>query len=242
MGFEDRDYSRADYGRKRGWGGGLRMRALSVSMWLIILNVAVFLLDRVLERMGVQYILTTAAGRLAMPPLEGLGHFSVWTTIYHLQLWRFITFQFLHANKEHLFFNMLAVYFFGPLLESYLGSRRFITFYLMCGVAGPIVYVILWSLGALGHGGAENWVPLVGASAGIFGILIAAAQVAPDVMVLMMFIPMRLRTMAWVLLGIAVWVIFTGGANAGGQAAHLGGAVVGWVLIQRPQWLDWHLR
>jgi membrane associated rhomboid family serine protease len=79
----------------------------------------------------------------------------------------------------------------------------------------------------------------VGASAGIFGILIAAAQVAPHATVLIYgVIPMKLRTMAWVLLGVAAYMIFTGGRNAGGEAAHLGGAVVGFLLMQFPRALD----
>jgi membrane associated rhomboid family serine protease len=77
-------------------------------------------------------------------------------------------------------------------------------------------------------------VPLVGASAGIFGVLIAAAHVAPNAMIMMMFppVPMRLRTLAWVFIAIAVYTVFTRGRNAGGEAAHLGGAIVGFLLMQ----------
>jgi len=216
MGLYDREYIRrpAD-GSRVG-----RLPALSVATWLIVINVVVFVLDRL------------SYGRLSL-----LGYFSADTAIYHLQVWRFITFQFLHANLQHIFFNMLALYFFGPMVESYLGRRRFLAFYLLCGAAGAATYLVLWQLGLL-EGGAQT--PLVGASAGIFGVLIAGAAIAPDARVMLLFppIPMKLKLLAWVLLGIAAFTVVTSGPNAGGQAAHLGGAALGAVLIRRPQWLN----
>ena len=202
-----------------------RLPAWSVTTWLIVINVAVFVADRFL------IILT---GR---PLLTLLGAFSAWTAVDHLQIWRFLTFQFLHASLGHIFFNMLGLYFFGPLIEGYLGSRRFLAFYLLCGMSGAAAYMLMLHAGILID---APWVPLVGASAGIFGILIAAARVAPDARVMLLFppIPMRLRTLAWVLLGIAIFTILANGSNAGGQAAHLGGAALGALLIAHPRWLD----
>ena len=164
------------------------------------------------------------------------GAFTAQLAVFHLQLWRFITFQFLHASLMHLAFNMLALFFFGPLMESYLGRRRYLAFYLLCGMAGPISYLLFYGL----HVGAANRTNgLIGASAGVFGILIAAAQVLPNVTVLIYgFIPARLRTVAWVLLGVAVYTVFTNGNNAGGEAAHLGGAALGYLLIKNERWLD----
>jgi hypothetical protein len=72
----------------------------------------------------------------------------------------------------------------------------------------------------------------VGASAGIFGIMFAAARLAPNTQVLLFFvIPMKLRTLAILLLGWAIWTIVRAGNNAGGEAAHLGGAIAGWYFI-----------
>ena len=82
---------------------------------------------------------------------------------------------------------------------------------------------------------------MVGASAGIFGVLIAAAvRVAPNASVRLLFppIPMKLRNLAWIMLGIAAFTLVIYGHNAGGEAAHLGGAGVGYLLIQRPQVLN----
>src|SRR2546423_2229853 len=176
-----------------------------------------------------------------MPPLEGLGHFSAYTAVEHLQLWRFVTFQFLHASLTHLAFNMIALYFFGPLMEAYLGRPRYLGFYLLCGTGGAASYLVLWRLGWLGTSHyamlVERFLPLVGASAGIYGILIASAILLPHATALLYgVIPVKLRTLAWVMIAIAMYMVWTNGRNAGGEAAHLGGAVVG-VFLMRLGWL-----
>ncbi|HMB96669.1 MAG TPA: rhomboid family intramembrane serine protease, partial [Tepidisphaeraceae bacterium] len=220
--------------RRPGSPGIGQLRMLSATTWLIIINVAVFLLDRVL--VGLKYYYPENVGNyiIAYPPLEGLGHFSLYLAVWKLEIWRFITFQFLHAGLTHIAFNMIALYFFGPLVENYLGLRRYLAFYLLCGIGGPIAYMILWATKFLI---VSPIVPLVGASAGIFGVLIAAAQIAPTATVLIYgILPMQLRTLAWVLLGIAVYTVLVYGnsrtGNAGGEAAHLGGAAVGFILMR----------
>lgn len=199
----------------------------SVTTWLIVINLAVYVVNGLTKSESNGY-----AGWLFW-----WGYFSADTVVYRLELWRFITFQFLHANLEHIVFNMLSLYFFGPLIEGYLGGRRYLTFYLLCGAAGGALYLILWRIRIL-QGDAAT--PLVGASAGIFGVLVAGARIAPDTTVMLLFppIPMRLRVLALILLGIAVLMVFSNGANAGGQAAHLGGAALGALLIWHPEWLN----
>jgi membrane associated rhomboid family serine protease len=236
MGIYDRDYWQAPPQQTR--FGSVQM--WSVNTWIIAINIAVFLLDSVLDHAGlgynVQYIYGNYVFRDHFAPLNYWGHFSAYTAIENLQLWRFITFQFLHANLQHILFNMFALYFFGPIIENFLGSRRYLFFYLICGTAGGVSYLILLMLHILV---SAPWVPLVGASAGIFGVLMAAAQIAPDATVLIYgIIPMRLRMMAWLLLAVAVYTTFTGGANAGGEAAHLGGAAAGFWLIRSPKILN----
>jgi membrane associated rhomboid family serine protease len=231
MGLADREYvrnpSRPPVGVMQMW---------SVTTWIIVINVAVFVLNLFLFTIRID---PQARVGYRVPVLWELGYFSVATAIGHLQVWRFITFQFLHAGLTHILFNMFALYFFGPLIEAYLGRRRFLAFYLLSGVGGGLMYVVLWALGFFGAGPNASNVPLVGASAGIFGVLVAAARIAPDATVLIYgSIPMRLKTMAWVMIGIAVFTIFTGGNNAGGEAAHLGGAAIGFLLISNPRWLN----
>lgn len=198
------------------------------------------------------------------PPMRKWLSFSTATAIYTdtpgvgfagLELWRFIGFQFCHADLNHLIFNMIGLFFFGPIVERFLGARRFLAFYLICGIAGAVLYLLLNASGfaamQLSGGRAtvpgllfnDPYTPLVGASAGIFGILIASARIMPNATVLLFFIiPMRLRTLVYGLVIIAVGTVILGGAragsNAGGEAAHLGGAIAGWWLIARPDRLQ----
>jgi membrane associated rhomboid family serine protease len=198
------------------------------------------------------------------PPLRKWLSFSTATAIYTdtpgvgfagLEIWRFIGFQFCHADMNHLIFNMIGLFFFGPIVERFLGARKFLAFYLICGIAGAVLYLLLNAAGfavlQVSGGRAtvpgllfnDPYTPLVGASAGIFGILIASARIMPNATVLLFFIiPMRLKTLAYGLVIVAVGTVILGGArvgsNAGGEAAHLGGAIAGWWLIARPDRLQ----
>jgi len=229
MALEQRGYYRTDPPADPTFRG---VHPLSITAWLIIANVACYLLDCITTR----HLIFPDGSEILIEPLYEWGAFTAETAVFHLQVWRFITFQFLHASIMHIAFNMLALFFFGPLMESYLGRRRYLAFYLLCGMAGPMSYLLFYGLHVAA---AERNTALIGASAGVFGILIAAAQVLPDVRVLIYgVIPARLRTVAWLLLGVAVYTVFTNGRNAGGEAAHLGGAALGYLLIKNQRWLD----
>ena len=229
MGLENRDYMRATPGgRMAPRREFARPRPGSVTAWLIFLNVLVYVIDPILYKLGWRYQL----GNVGFKPLETWGSFSM-NAVANVQLWRFITFQFLHASFDHLLFNMIALFMFGPMVERYLTSRLFLVFYLLCGIGGAVMYVIL-RLAGLPIAG----IGLIGASAGIFGVLIAAARIAPDAIGLLFgFVPIRLRTAAWLFIAYAVFQVLRG-RNAGGEGAHLGGAIVGYVLMRYPGVLE----
>ena len=217
-------------------------------------------------RQGVQ-ALSDGAGALVgvniyerVPFLYSFGYFSTSRALVSyapdgprgFEFWRFVGFQFLHGSMVHLLFNMVGLWFFGPLVEHALGGKRYLAFYLLCGIFGAIFYLGLNLLGneLAAHLGPEAMkripallfndprTPLVGASAGVFGVLIAGAKLAPNVPVLVFgVIPMRLATMAYVMVGIALLKVFIGADNAGGEAAHLGGAAAGWYFIRNPHHL-----
>jgi membrane associated rhomboid family serine protease len=198
---------------------------------------------------------------LPSTPLKSLLHFSTSTALAgdsgsgpgFPEVWRFVGFQFLHANLTHLIFNMMGLWFFGPVVERYLGGKRYGAFYLLCGICGAGMYLLLNFLGTqFGAPGKslpfllpnDPTTPLVGASAGVFGVIMAAAFLAPAAEVLVfMVIPMPLRNLAYTLVGVALITLFVGGDNAGGEAAHLGGAIAGFWLIRHPEKLhalfDW---
>ena len=250
MGIYDRDYYRTDGSRfarsmdttPGGLGLG-RLTMWSVNTWIIAINVAVFVIGKIIASIAhVDYF-------------SEYGNFNTLDAFLRVEVWRFITFQFLHANLSHILFNMIGLYFFGPMVERYLGSRRYLAYYLICGISGAGMYFVLNFLGllvaiTLGPGvlhalpfllydpkvGMGVHTPLIGASAGVFGVLMAGAYIAPKATVMLLFppIPMKLRTLAYALVGIAFFVVLTQGRNAGGQAAHIGGAIAGYFFIRHP--------
>jgi membrane associated rhomboid family serine protease len=232
MGIYDRDYYRA---APRGSFGSFRVS--SITTWLVILNVAVFLVDSLLLHAWARREFPDVPPQFIMRggfmgPIEFQGHYSIDLAIHQLQLWRFVSYQFLHANFMHLFFNMFGLYLFGPIVESYLGARRYLAYYLLCGCSGAVVYTLLYYLGILWAPDAAT--PMVGASAAIYGVLVAGAVLTPDTTVMLIFppIPIQLRYLAIIMVGLAAYAAFNNGHNAGGEAAHLGGAVLGFVLIR----------
>ncbi|MEM1208166.1 MAG: rhomboid family intramembrane serine protease [Planctomycetota bacterium] len=223
MAWEDRDYY-----RDRPRFGMSGMGGRSVVTWLILINLGVWVLDTILT--------TASRGGPLISPFYW-GNFNVAQAVYGGQVWRFFTYQFLHAGLLHVAFNLIGLFFFGPMVEAWLGSRRFLAFYLLCGACGSVVFTALGFVpGLLPSAGA----PLIGASGAVFGVLAAAAVIAPRQEVLFMFIiKMQIRTMVLIFLGIAVLSVILGSQNAGGEAAHLGGAVLGFVLIRNAGWLNW---
>jgi membrane associated rhomboid family serine protease len=220
MPIQQRDY----YQQAPTSGGGnmMNFRAWSITGWLIAINIIVFFLDGIPGPTQFQ--------------LSAWGYFSVTTAIYHLQIWRFITFQFLHANVQHIMGNMLFMICFGPIVEPHLGARKYLAFYLLCGIAGTIFYMLLCSVGLLV---TNPSIPMVGASAGIFGLIVAAMRVAPLLQLRLALTPVTfyVRTVGWVCIGIAVYMAMTS-KYAGGEAAHLGGGLLGWYLIRHDNLLN----
>jgi membrane associated rhomboid family serine protease len=229
MSYEDRDYARP--------GAAERPGLPQVTKWLLIVNVAIFLIDLLGRPNGMP------PGLLSWGPLNRWGCFTFETGVLQGRIWEFLTFQFLHDNFGHVFFNSFAIYIFGPFVERWWGTRRFIAYYLLCGVAGGVFYSLLLVIGLLPKSGFET--PLVGASAGVFGLIFAVYRLAPDVKVRLLFPPISLtmRQMAMALAAFAVLMILGGmlipGArlNSGGEAGHLGGAIMGLILMNRPEWL-----
>jgi len=231
MGISDRPYQQSS--PRQNFNGAARqpsrLDGSPVVKWLLIINVAVWLLD----------MMTNAAPQTQRSFLWSWGHFSVAAGVEQLEIWRFVSFQFLHANGYHLLVNMLGLFFFGHFAERWWGSRRFLCFYLATGVAGALFYVLLFYLGWFAKQGYDSSTPMVGASAGIFGILACVAVIAPNLRVLLFFVlPMSMRTFAVMALGISVIVILFNLDNAGGEAGHLGGAILGFILMRNPQLLS----
>jgi membrane associated rhomboid family serine protease len=204
-------------------GSGFQMRHLRfwpLTYWLIAINAVVFFIQMACNGTVTEW-----------------GEFAPIKIVHGLQFWRFLSFQFLHGSIWHLLFNMLALYYFGVIVESRLGRRRYLAFYLICGICGALFYLLLWRLDFLSASAGEA---MLGASAGIFGVLIGVVHVAPHMAIRMLFPPiiLRIRTLALIFIGIAALTILAKGQNAGGEAAHIGGALAGWVLIKNVDLLN----
>lgn len=217
MGIADRDYHRQD-SRK---GGGFFSQLTPVVRWLLIANLGIYFLDLFLGN-----------------PLRNFGAFAIQSAVFDGRIWEFVTFQFLHGSVGHVLFNCMGIFFFGPWLERWWGAKKFLIYYLLCGVAGAVFFTLLVLLGLLP--GDDLWTPLVGASAGIYGILIGVAVIAPNLRVALLFPPIELSMRQ---LAIALMVISAGsivlkfGGNEGGEAGHLGGAILGFILMRFPHLL-----
>ncbi|MEK6704016.1 MAG: rhomboid family intramembrane serine protease [Planctomycetota bacterium] len=188
-------------------------------------------------RQGAEYVV--------MDPLTAYGHFSTYTGFSRLQVWRLVTFQFLHASVMHIGFNMLGLYMFGTIVEEALGRKKYLAFYLVCGIFGGLSYLLLNIAGYV-NTQVFHWAPLpavlidepttslVGASAGVFGVIMACAKLRPKDRVTLLFPPVELtmRMLAYGYVVLAALNLLFRGSNAGGDAAHIGGAVAGYFFIR----------
>jgi membrane associated rhomboid family serine protease len=128
--------------------------------------------------------------------------------------WSVVTYMFLHGGFGHIFFNMLGLYMFGSRVEERIGSKRFITLYFISGIAGAILSLVL--------GGRY---PIIGASAGVYGIMLAFARFWPDAQILFWFFPVEARVAVILMTAISLWSGITGSGAGIAHFAHLGGFV-----------------
>lgn len=198
----------------------------TVTRWLLIANLAVFILTDILARHGV-----------VLDHYCGL-HYITGGTFY---AWQPLTYMFLHANFWHLFMNMFAVLMFGPAIENQFGARRFVTYYTICGLGAAFVQEAVWAC----MGFPAEWLPFlntIGASGAVFGILFAFGWLYPNVPMFLLFIPIPIRARVFVLLyaGLELWqgIAARAGDNVA-HFAHLGGFLFGWLLILYWKHVNW---
>lgn len=187
---------------------------------LLISNVVVFLLQIISEtiRLGGIPLSAYINRYLALWPFEsGL-----------LYPWQFITYQFMHGGWMHLFFNMFALWMFGVELESVWGAKRFLIYYLLCGIGAGLIHLGVSSL--LGESGYMT----VGASGAIYGILLAFGLTFPDRPIIMfpIFFPVPARIFVLIYAGIELIAGFSNTSSGVAHFAHLGGAAVGFFLLK----------
>ncbi|MCW4453258.1 rhomboid family intramembrane serine protease [Flavobacterium sp. MXW15] len=195
-------------------------RLPTVTKALLIANIVLFVLQQ-------PFLLGDATlAPFMLWPLSEHG-FDPFSPGQNFQPWQLLTYGFLHGSFGHLFFNMLALFMFGAPLEQTWGEKRFLIYYLVC-VAGAGVCQLL--MAAMVGGGA----PVLGASGGVFGLLLAYGMLFPNQRVMLLFppIPMKARTFVIVFGAIELLLGFTGWQPGVAHFAHLGGMLFGWLLIR----------
>ncbi len=183
---------------------------------LIVANVAVFLLELML---GDALIVPFALWPLGSAAVAGLPGFH---------LWQLVTYAFLHGGFTHLFFNMFALFMFGSEIERLLGQRRYPVYYFVCVVGAAVLQLIVVDLMD------RPPFPSIGASGGVFGLLLAFGMAFPHRRILLLFPPIPMPAWLFVTLYGALELVLgvTGTAQGIAHFAHLGGMAAGYLLIQ----------
>lgn len=155
--------------------------------------------------------------------------FALWPPDGGFQPWQIVTYAFLHGSVAHIAFNMFGLYFMGADVERVWGARRFFTYYMVCVVSAASFQLAVMIL----SDGPDG--PVVGASGGVFGLLLAFAMLFPQrkVVPLIPPIPMPAWLFATLYGGIELLFGLTGIQSGVAHFAHLGGMVGGWLLIRR---------
>ena len=182
---------------------------------LIVANIAGFLLEIV-------------AGE---PMLSG---FALWPLQAGFMPWQLVTYAFLHASITHIAFNMYGLWMFGSELESVLGRRMFLHLYFASMLSAGAMQLLVTSL-------TGNVYPTVGASGGVFGLLLAYGMCFPRRILMLLFPPIPMRAWLFVTLyaGIELTLGVTGTQAGVAHFAHLGGMVGGYIVIRRWRRRGW---
>ncbi|MEO8653640.1 MAG: rhomboid family intramembrane serine protease [Ramlibacter sp.] len=175
---------------------------------LIVLNALVFLAE-------------TALGG------DFVSSLALWPLGPQFMPWQLLTYAFVHGGLTHLLFNMFGLYMFGSDLERVWGSRRYLTYYLVCALSAAVVQLLVAGL----SGGQY---PTVGASGAVFGLLLAYAMLFPRRTIMPLFppIPMRAPVFVMVYAGLELLLGVTGTAAGVAHFAHLGGLAGGFILMR----------
>lgn len=234
MGIYSRDYLRED--NVRGGGGSGAWRDFDAIKWIIIVNVAVFILQVVWQH----DVTRELAGEVFTIREPMINSWLVLdrSAIFGGQIWRLLTYEFLHNHLDqwHLFFNMLGLFFAGRKVEAYYGPREFLFFYLGAGIISGLFTVMWYSV--MGPAGWEA----VGASGAVAAVFIVYALHWPfDVWRIFFFLPVQAM---WLAIIYAVADIYPMLAQIGGgsqfydgvaHSAHVGGMLFA-LIYQRRDW------
>lgn len=191
-----------------------------VTRALLIANIAVFIAQGFADDSLVTLFALWPFGTPAYTGLEAPAGFLPW---------QLVTYSFLHGNGLHLFVNMLGLFMFGSEVERVLGQRRYITYYLVSVLSAALAQLVMSAMAA----GPPY--PTVGASGGVFGLLLAYGMFFPRRIVMLIFppIPMPARVFVIFYAAIELYLGVTGTQAGVAHFAHLGGMLGGYLMLRR---------
>jgi rhomboid-like protein len=187
-----------------------------------------------------------------------------WLAVYYFnspqfRLWQIVTYMFMHGNIMHIFFNMFALFMFGPMLEYSIGPKRFLNLYFISGFGAIFIQMLVQAIQVhaitggfvISHPELESsyyayganaqklaeiyYTPVVGASGAIFGLLVAFAMLYPNLEMMILFIPIPIKAKyiipVYILIELWLGIGQYGGDNVA-HFAHLGGALFGFIMVK----------
>jgi membrane associated rhomboid family serine protease len=199
-------------------------------MRLIAVNIVVFVVLAVigvlLWIMGLENIFQLIRLQITLPARLDLLMYRPWTLF---------TYGLVHTDPFHILFNMLSLYWFGKVLTEYLGSKRLVGTFVMGVFVGGLIYILAYNLiPRLAPALNSDTLRLIGASGGVYAIVVAAATIAPNTVFYMLLLgPIRIVYIAWFMVFLSFIEITS--LNTGGNLAHLGGALFGYLFVKQLQ-------
>lgn len=144
--------------------------------------------------------------------------------------WTLLTYAFVHENFFHILFNMLNLYWFGQIIREYLGDRRLVSLYVLGALAGAVFFLLAYNFLPVLRPLVGQ--PVIGASASVTAIIVAAATLLPDYTFMLFIVgAVKIKWIAVVVVLISIAGI--NGGNPGGEITHLGGALLGFIFVKQ---------
>ena len=191
---------------------------------LIYINIAIWVIVRLVF---VGYTLSGSDGSLMLSWLALPASFE----LFAHRPWTILTYMFLHFDFLHILFNVLWLYWFGRIFLEYHNQQKLLSLYLIGGLSGGFAYMLAYNLIPVLQKSILE-VQLLGASASVIAIVIAIAVYVPNHLIHLVFIgPVKIKWIA--LVSLLLYIINLSGDNAGGNFAHIGGALWGWIYMSQ---------
>jgi membrane associated rhomboid family serine protease len=176
--------------------------------------------------------LAVFVAQAVVPVLWQLGSVTPYLFWRQGYLWQPFTYMWLHAGLMHIAFNMLALWMFGSPLALLWGEKKFLRFYLLCGVGAGLIIVTWPAIPVVFEMGVPDTylLPTLGASGAVFGVLLGYSLTWPDRTIMLLFPPIPIKAIYFI--PVIFFLSLLGPQNVS-HVGHLGGVLVGWILLRR---------